>query len=261
MPLTDEILGTNADGSKNEEYCIYCFKDGAFTGDFTMEEMIEFCSQFVEQYNKDSGQNLTQEEYKAMLRQYYPNLKRWSTPTDQLPHANSPLKQKFIDEVNALNIPDMPVIDNLFVLQGSFISLEYKMNGNSFFVLDKDKSYWGTQVEKLGYFLFPLLSNENQLTTLYLPCLVTLAFKGKIKSGCLAAQTARSITTVHLILTIYIAIPASWTYLRASVPRIPVGIYAPVLRHYLRLSTTISASAPSLPYSDTRMSFSSQAIP
>lgn len=150
MPLTDEILGTNADGSKSEEYCIYCFKDGAFTGDFTMEEMIDFCSQFVEQYNKDSGQNLTQDEYKAMLRQYYPNLKRWSTPTDQLPHANSPLKQKYIDEVNALNIPDMPVIDNLFVLQGSFISLEYKMNGNSFFVLDKDKSYWGTQVEKLN---------------------------------------------------------------------------------------------------------------
>lgn len=150
MPLTDEILGTNADGSKSEEYCIYCFKDGAFTGDFTMEEMIDFCSQFVEQYNKDSGQNLTQDEYKAMLRQYYPNLKRWSTPTDLLPHANSPLKQKYIDEVNALNIPDMPVIDNLFVLQGSFISLEYKMNGNSFFVLDKDKSYWGTQVEKLN---------------------------------------------------------------------------------------------------------------
>lgn len=150
MPLTDEILGTNADGSKNEEYCIYCFKDGAFTGDFTMEEMIDFCSQFVEQYNKDSGQNLTQEEYKAMLRQYYPNLKRWSTPTDQLPHANSPLKQKFIDEVNALNIPDMPVIDNLFVLQGSFINLEYKMNGNTFSILDKEKSYWGTQVEKLN---------------------------------------------------------------------------------------------------------------
>ena len=148
MPLTDEILGTNADGSKNEEYCIYCFKDGAFTGDFTMEEMIEFCSQFVEQYNKDSGQNLTQDEYKAMLRQYYPNLKRWSTPTDLLPHANSPIKQKFIDEVNALNIPDMPVIDNLFVLQGSFINLEYKMNGNTFSILDKEKSYWGTQVEK-----------------------------------------------------------------------------------------------------------------
>ena len=29
MPLSEEVLGTNADGSKNEEYCIYCYKDGA----------------------------------------------------------------------------------------------------------------------------------------------------------------------------------------------------------------------------------------
>ena len=29
MPLTEEILGTNADGIKNEDYCIYCYKDGA----------------------------------------------------------------------------------------------------------------------------------------------------------------------------------------------------------------------------------------
>lgn len=77
MPLTDEILGTNADGSKNEEYCMYCFKNGAFTGNFTMEEMVEFCSQFVEQYNQDSGQHLTRDDYKEVLRQYYPNLKRW----------------------------------------------------------------------------------------------------------------------------------------------------------------------------------------
>lgn len=38
MPLTEEILGTNADGCKNEDYCIYCMKDGAFTGNFTMED-------------------------------------------------------------------------------------------------------------------------------------------------------------------------------------------------------------------------------
>ena len=29
MPLTEEILGTNADGIKIEDYCIYCYKDGA----------------------------------------------------------------------------------------------------------------------------------------------------------------------------------------------------------------------------------------
>lgn len=26
MPLTNEILGTNSDGSPNEEYGIYCYK-------------------------------------------------------------------------------------------------------------------------------------------------------------------------------------------------------------------------------------------
>ena len=150
MPLTEEILGTNADGSKNEEYCIYCFKDGAFTGDFTMEEMAEFCSQFVDEFNKNTGQNLSKEEYKAMLLQYYPNLKRWQLPSEALPHATSPIKQQLIDEVNALGIEGMPRIDNLFVLQGSFINMEYQLNGNSVKVLDDKANYWGNQVEKEG---------------------------------------------------------------------------------------------------------------
>ena len=31
MPLQkNEELGTNHDGSKNEEYCCYCYKDGAW---------------------------------------------------------------------------------------------------------------------------------------------------------------------------------------------------------------------------------------
>ena len=150
MPLTEEILGTNADGSKNEEYCIYCYKDGAFTGDFTMEEMVEFCSHFVDEYNKNTGQHLNQEEYKALLRQYYPNLKRWQLSADELPHATSPIKQQLIDEVNALGISDMPKIDNLFVLQGSFVNMEYSINGNNVKLLDDNASYWGNQVEKQG---------------------------------------------------------------------------------------------------------------
>ena len=148
MPLTEEILGTNADGSKNEEYCIYCFTDGAFTSDFTMEEMVEFCAQFVDEFNKNAGQNLTKEEYKAMLRQYYPSLKRWRESDEELPHAASPLKQQLIDEVNALGISDMPKIDNLFVLQGSMINMEYDVNGNSVRFLDDQAIYWGNQVEK-----------------------------------------------------------------------------------------------------------------
>ena len=44
MPLTREILGTNADGSQNEDYCIYCYKDGKFQQDCTMEVLTDAAS-------------------------------------------------------------------------------------------------------------------------------------------------------------------------------------------------------------------------
>ena len=77
MPLNDEVLGTNADGSKNEEYCMYCYKDGKFTNDCTMDEMIGFCAQFVDEVNKNMPKPMTKDEYKQMMRQYFPTLKRW----------------------------------------------------------------------------------------------------------------------------------------------------------------------------------------
>ena len=77
MPLTDEILGTNADGTKNEDYCIYCYKDGQFLQDCTMEEMIEHCAQFVDEVNKNLPQPMTKEEYIGQMKTYFPHLKRW----------------------------------------------------------------------------------------------------------------------------------------------------------------------------------------
>ena len=150
MPLGAEIFGTNADGSQNTDYCIYCYKEGAFTGDFTMEEMVQFCAQYVGEYNKNTGKNLTQEEYKEVLRQLYPNLKRWQLPADKLPKAENPLKKQFIEEVNALGINGMPKINNLFILQGSFINDTYNVQGNSIKVLDDKATYWGNQIEKPG---------------------------------------------------------------------------------------------------------------
>lgn len=77
MPLNAENLGTNADGSKNEDYCMYCYQNGKFTNDCTMDEMIEFCAQFVDDVNKNMPKPMTKEEYKDMMRQYFPMLKRW----------------------------------------------------------------------------------------------------------------------------------------------------------------------------------------
>ena len=71
MPLTEDVLGTNADGSKNEDYCMYCYKDGQFLQDCTMEEMIEHCAQF------NMPKPMTKEEYKQMMQGFFPMLKRW----------------------------------------------------------------------------------------------------------------------------------------------------------------------------------------
>ena len=68
---------TNTDGTLNEDYCIYCYKDGKFAQDMTMEQMIDHCAQFTDEINKQSGQNLTQEQAKDMMRQFFPHLKRW----------------------------------------------------------------------------------------------------------------------------------------------------------------------------------------
>ena len=88
MPLTNDVLGTNADGSKNErlrvgerssgmEYCMYCYKDGKFLQDCTMEEMIEHCAQFVGAVNEGLPNPITKEEYIGQMKMYFPQLKRW----------------------------------------------------------------------------------------------------------------------------------------------------------------------------------------
>lgn len=78
MPLkTAEDFGLNADNSKNEDYCRYCFTEGKFTEDITMDEMIEHCVQFLDEFNKDTDQKMTKEQAVAQMRAYFPSLKRW----------------------------------------------------------------------------------------------------------------------------------------------------------------------------------------
>ena len=143
-----------------EYYCLYCYKDGAFTGNFTMEEMAEYCSMFVGEYNKNTGQKLTACDYKEVLMKLYPSLKRWNLPKDQIPHADHPMKNVFIDEVNALGIKDLQV-DNLFILQGSFINQPYKVNGNKVKLLDDNATYWGTQIQKVDGRCYGIACDEN----------------------------------------------------------------------------------------------------
>lgn len=74
MPMTEEgLFGTNTDGTKNEDYCCYCYVNGAFGKDETLEEMIASCAPIMVQ----EGEFKTEEEAKKMLQEYLPQLKRW----------------------------------------------------------------------------------------------------------------------------------------------------------------------------------------
>lgn len=72
MPLdSDDLLATNPDGTINTDYCKYCYKDGKFIDNVTMEEYIDMCSEFSDQAG------MTKDEMKSYLTQVLPTLKRW----------------------------------------------------------------------------------------------------------------------------------------------------------------------------------------
>ncbi|MDL2219021.1 zinc ribbon domain-containing protein [Ruminococcaceae bacterium OttesenSCG-928-O06] len=74
MPLDEEALhGTNADGTKNEDYCTYCYQNGAFTTEVTMQEMMDECLPHM----VEGG--MPEADAKAMMEEVFPHLKRWQS--------------------------------------------------------------------------------------------------------------------------------------------------------------------------------------
>ena len=77
MPMmAEEQFGTNDDGSMNTEYCTYCYQDGAFTGNYTMNEMIDHNLEFLDEFNKDVERPFTREDSRAEMMKFFPTLKR-----------------------------------------------------------------------------------------------------------------------------------------------------------------------------------------
>ena len=73
MPLTDDLRGTEADGSPSPHYCKYCYDKGKFTQDMTMEEMIDFCAVTMAKANP----GMTEEQAKTQMQTFFPKLLRW----------------------------------------------------------------------------------------------------------------------------------------------------------------------------------------
>ena len=78
MPMaTDELHGTNADGSRNEDYCTYCYADGKIQFDVTMDEMVEAC---VPHLTK-ADPNMTEAAARKYMSDILPTLKYWKEKT------------------------------------------------------------------------------------------------------------------------------------------------------------------------------------
>ena len=73
MPLQkQEDFGKNADGSKSEEYCCYCFQNGKFLDEgITLQEKIEKNVKIAVQMG------MSEDEAKRMASNVLPKLKRW----------------------------------------------------------------------------------------------------------------------------------------------------------------------------------------
>jgi hypothetical protein len=77
MPLGEGFWGTNADGSKNETYCTYCYANGAFTvPDLTLEGAID-----ASVHHMMGALKFDEAKARQLANETIPQLARWKTPT------------------------------------------------------------------------------------------------------------------------------------------------------------------------------------
>ena len=125
MPLEDSTTSREIDGNFNEEYCKWCYADGEYTLD-------------VWQRYVDLGGKEKFEEFKMQL----------------------------VGELNQLlQIEGLPKVENLNVLPGEFVNLEYTLpNGEKVKFLDDKQTYLGSQLEsEFGGRCFGIAANMDFL--------------------------------------------------------------------------------------------------
>ena len=75
MPMNapEARYGTEKDGTPNPDYCSYCYNNGGFSGNLTMEQMLRLCLP----YELEAQPDKTEEEVLSQMQQLFPTLKRW----------------------------------------------------------------------------------------------------------------------------------------------------------------------------------------
>lgn len=80
IPIENNSLwGTNADGTLSTSYCKYCFANGSFLQNYSLEEMIQHCTKIASKPNKNCEIKISSRHTEAHLRELLPQLKRWKT--------------------------------------------------------------------------------------------------------------------------------------------------------------------------------------
>ncbi len=142
MPLEDEIIGRNADGTLNEDYCKWCYADGTYTYS-DMDELIEVCVHHM------ANENFSEDQVRAYLKETLPKLDYWKRYEELSDNGQfDEFKKQLIQEINELHIEGMPELTKLNALVGKFVNLEYRLpNGASIKFLDDQTTYLGNQLE------------------------------------------------------------------------------------------------------------------
>ena len=163
MPLEDEIIGRNQDGTLNENYCKWCYADGTYTYS-DMDELIDVCVKHMVS-DQFTGESLTVEQARAYMKQKLPQLDYWKRYEELSDDGQfEAFKQQLIDEINALHVEGMPELKTLNALVGSFVNLEYRLpSGQKVKFLDDGTTYLGNQLECEfgGDRCFGVLANMN----------------------------------------------------------------------------------------------------
>ena len=156
MPLDESLFGRNADGTKSEEFCKWCYADGEYTYD-DMDDLLEVCVKHMAEGGFPSEQ--AREYMKGLL----PTLNYWRNRSEYASaDAFAALKRDLVEEINALEIAGMPRVEKLNALVGAYVNLAYPLpGGEKAKFLDDGTTYLGTQLETEGERCFGVLANAD----------------------------------------------------------------------------------------------------
>lgn len=158
MPMEDEIVGCDSDGSFNEDYCKWCYADGTYTYS-DMDDLIDVCVKNM------VNENFSESQARTYMKDMLPKLDYWKRYEELSDDGQfEAFKKKLIDEINDLNIEGMPKLEKLSALVGKYVNLEYTLpSGMKVKFVDDNTTYLGYQLESQlgGDRCFGILANMD----------------------------------------------------------------------------------------------------